>query len=187
MVQFEVLNITDIQKFLLNIDVRVKEDSYYENVYISEILIDDQDTFIEGGPSLNAKSVYTSNGEESKRVVLHLGKEDGLLKLSSSVYFVYVITEGNPSPDTPCGMDNNPTLGITYYEQYILRNYLTYIKEINNSGNIPKNFINFYLKAKAFELSLETGHYTQAITYWNKFFKNKPLVTLPNNCNCNGS
>lgn len=168
MIQFDVLNITESHKgFYLNIDVKIKDIDEYNNMYISEILIDTQETFTAEGPSTKAISVYTAN-EKSDRVVLHLSNKDNLNITPDNIYFIYVITEYETKDSTPELM-NSVDLGITYYEQYILINYLKYIKEIDRTGEVPKNFIDYYLQVKAFEVSLETGNYIQAISYWNNF------------------
>ena len=53
MVDFNELRITPDGQYLI-IDVTVKTDSLYDNVYISRIDIDNQDTYIDGGPSGDA-------------------------------------------------------------------------------------------------------------------------------------
>ena len=53
---------------------------------------------------------------------------------------------------------------------------------------INKNFIDYILRFKAFELSLKTGNYTLAIEYWEKFLKNKTSsISKPKGCGCYGS
>lgn len=182
MIRFDVLNVTESNdKFYLNIDVTAIDEGQY-SLTISKILIDTQDTFVEGGPSINAIEVFSSLSN-TKKVTLHLSEEQGLNDISSNIYFVYVlprvtiqITPGNntesqaSSSDYTTSQFNPDYLGITYYEQHILRKYLKYIKEIDKLGEIPKNFIDYYLKVKTFEVSLKTGHYLQAIDYW-KYFK----------------
>lgn len=184
MIQFDVLNVTESNnKFYLNIDVTAIDEGQ-QFWAIERILIDTQDTFVEGGPSLNAIEVFSPPLFNTKKVTLHLSEEQGLNDISSNIYFVYVIptitvqitpkdsTESQALPPdyTTSQLNSNMTLGITYYEQHILRKYLKYIKEIDKLGEIPKNFIDYYLKVKSFEISLKTGHYLQAIDYW-KYFK----------------
>lgn len=184
MIRFDVLNVTESNdKFYLNIDVTAVDEPQ-QTWTIDKILIDTQDTFVEGGPSINAIQVFSSPHFNTKRVTLHLSEEQGFKNISSNIYFVYVLPfvgfeitptsqdniEGQALPPTNIPQSPDAALGITYYEQHILRKYLKYIKEIDKLGEIPKNFIDYYLKVKSFEISLKTGHYLQAIDYW-KYFK----------------
>ena len=47
-------------------------------------------------------------------------------------------------------MDNSTTIGVIYDKYSIFKNAMNYIDEINNTCNIPKNFIDYILKYKAF-------------------------------------
>ena len=107
-----------------------------------------------------------------------------LPSLQDNMFFVYVKTVGNPSPDTPCGEDNSITLGVTLYIYNILQSFLCSLKELDNKCTIPKLFIDNYLRFKALQLSISTNHYTDAIKYYNKFFKNIDVLQVKSNCKC---
>lgn len=213
MVDFNELRVSPDRKNLI-IDVSIKDLSYYENVYIDSIIIDTQDTYIPSGPSnspiftyevvSNVTPVYslpdcgcnqvqdyidkencfeTSNNEE-KRVRLELDNTALDNHLKGNLFFVYVITKGTPSSDTPCNMDNTINLGVTADTYPIYTNMLNSLKELE-SCSTPKLFTDAFLRFKAFELSIKTGQYSQIINYWNKYFKS---LDIPNNtnCSCNG-
>lgn len=213
MVDFNELRVSPDRKNLI-IDVSIKDLSYYENVYIDSIIIDTQDTYIPSGPSnspiftyevvSNVTPVYslpdcgcgqvqdyidkencfeTSNNEE-KRVRLELDNTALDNHLKGNLFFVYVITKGTPSSDTPCNMDNTINLGVTADTYPIYTNMLNSLKELE-SCSTPKLFTDAFLRFKAFELSIKTGQYSQVINYWNKYFKS---LDIPNNtnCSCNG-
>lgn len=213
MVDFNELRVSPDRKNLI-IDVSIKDLSYYENVYIDSIIIDTQDTYIPSGPSnspiftyevvSNVTPVYslpdcgcnqvqdyidkencfeTSNNEE-KRVRLELDNTALDNHLKGNLFFVYVITKGTPSSDTPCNMDNTINLGVTADTYPIYTNMLNSLKELESCGT-PKLFTDAFLRFKAFELSIKTGQYSQVINYWNKYFKS---LDIPNNtnCSCNG-
>lgn len=184
MVTFQELRIApDGQRMV--IDVSVKNLEYYTNVYIEEILIDTQDTFIESGPS--TQTIYSKVIEGNvKSVRLELGTGDFLPSLNDNLFFVYVKTKGAPAVDTPCGMDNTITLGVTLNKYPIYSDIMQYIKEVNNNCTIPKIFIDKYLRFKAFELSVVTGHYTEAIKYYNKFIKGINIIPINTGCGCYG-
>ena len=213
MVDCNELRVSPDRKNLI-IDVSIRDLSYYENVYIDSIIIDTQDTYIPSGPSnspiftyevvSNVTPVYslpdcgcdqvqdyidkencfeTSNNEE-KRVRLELDNAALDNHLKGNLFFVYVITKGTPSSDTPCNMDNTINLGVTADTYPIYTNMLNSLKELESCGT-PKLFTDAFLRFKAFELSIKTGQYSQIINYWNKYFKS---LDIPNNtnCSCNG-
>lgn len=181
MIQFNELRISQSGDRLI-IDVSVKDLEYYTNVYLSEILIDTQDTYTESGPSSKAISKKIENNLKSIR--LELSTADMLPSLQDNMFFVYIKTVGNPSPDTPCGEDNSITLGVTLYIYNILQSFLCSLKELDNKCTIPKLFIDNYLRFKALQLSISTNHYTDAIKYYNKFFKNIDVLQVKSNCKC---
>lgn len=62
MINFKELRISECDNSLI-IDVEVKDDSYYENIYIDQIIIDTQDTYLGSGPSSNP--IYNHTVEET--------------------------------------------------------------------------------------------------------------------------
>ena len=160
MVQFNELKITPDGQRLI-IDVSVKDLEYYTNVYLDTVQIDTQDTFVESGPS--SEVVYSKTIEgNTKSVRLELGIGDLLPSLNDNLFFVYVKTKGTPATNTPCGMDNIYTLGITLNTCFIYNSIMQSVKEVAKDCDIPKNFIDSYLRFKAFEICINTEHYTEA-------------------------
>ena len=104
----------------------------------------------------------------------------------NNLLFVYIKTVGTPAPNTPCGMDNITTLGIVSNLYPLYQHTFSYIKELSNTCSIPKNFINYILQYKAFKLAVKTGHYTEAIRYWKKFFMGIKDSVITSNCGCYG-
>lgn len=127
--------------------------------------------------------VYTDNEEGQycwmhadtvKRIKLVYKLAD--LTGADNIYFVYVRTEGDVSK-TEAGnnyeiiaTENDLTLGTAIDLQFLYRQALKYIKAFNNGCNFPTKFIDYILHFKAFELYIQTGHYIQAIEYFNKYF-----------------
>lgn len=185
MIRFNELKISSHGKLFL--DAEVKGDTYYDNVYIDKVIIDNQDSFLMSGPSSTPIYEYSfADASKEKAVSLVLDNSNMLADMKGDILFVYIITKGTPSMDTPCGMDNTITLGITYNEQTILNNYLTYIKEVGRNCHVPKGFIDYFLKVKAFELAIEVGNYTEAISLWRRFFKGQATEVINFKCGCNG-
>lgn len=185
MITFNELRITKDGKYLI-IDVSVRSQSYYNGVYIGSISIDTQDTYKDGGPS--SSIVYTKDVDKespnSKHYRLELGVGDFLPSLSNSMFFVYVKATGTPSPDTPCGMDNEYTIGVTFNPCSLYNAMMSYVRQVNNSCNTPKNFIDLFLQFKALEISVNTEHYMQAIEYYNAFIKDVKVINTTKTCSC---
>ena len=184
MVTFQELRITpDGQKLI--IDVSVRDLEYYTDVYLDTVQIDTQDTFVESGPS--SKAVYTEViGGNTKSARLELGTGDLLPALNDSLFFVYIRTKGTPAADTPCGMDNITALGVVSDLYPLYQHAFSYIRELGDTCSIPRNLINCILQYKAFELAVKTGHYTEAIKYWKKFFMGIKNPVITSNCGCYG-
>lgn len=125
-------------------------------------------------------------GDGEKRVRLELDSTVLGVSLGETLFFVYVIAKGTPSADTPCGMDNQTTLGVVSNLYPFYKAMISYMKEVEDSCGIPKNFIDSLLRFYALELSIRTGHYAQAIKYWNKFFKDIKSRTINTGCRCHG-
>ena len=179
MIEFNELKISTDNQCMI-IDVSVKNISIYDNVYLDSIIIDNQDTFTNNGPSSNPVYSLIVEGD-SKNFRIVLGNTD--LDIQNNMFFVYISTKGTPSPDTPCSMDNNISVGILYNKYLLYKLFMNSVKEVESECNIPKNFINNILRLKALELCLSTGNYIQAIKYWNKFFKNNKYDLNTNICN----
>lgn len=202
----------------LIIDASVENLSYYKNVNIAAVIVDTQDTFVSSGPSNRAifhhsyesehdvistiddcssikiddgcecNGVITAQKYGNKHIRLILTKKDLGVSLNDNIFFVYIVTNGIPSPCTPCGMDNLYTMGIAYNLRPIYNHGMNYVRELADNCSMSKNFIDYILRFKAFELSLRTGNYTLAIDYWKKFFKNRTSsISKPKGCGCHGS
>ena len=102
------------------------------------------------------------------------------------MFFVWVKTKGTPSISTPCGEDNTLTLGVAIALYPLYQQAFGYIKELEKECATPKGFINFILQSKALQLAVRTGHYTQAIKYWEKFFRGLKKNVVTNKCGCYG-
>lgn len=189
MIHFNELRITEDNKYLI-IDVSVDSDSCFDDVTLDTIIVDNQDTYVDNGPSSNpmlsidVKEHYTkvltetdceytpiySESQEyecyvkdgkSIRVLVRL--DDYNIK-STDILFVYVMSNGTPS----CEVDKSYILGTVVNLYTIYSKAMNYIRGIECDCSIPKNFIDFILRLKALELCIKTGNYTKAIKYWNR-------------------
>lgn len=185
MIEFNDLNINK-DSTLLTIDAKVKSDIYYENVYIDKVVIDSDKTFSQAGYSSSPVYEQILTGSQ-KTVHLELTNQDILGGLQGRLMFVYIVTKGAPSPDTPCGKDNITTLGAVANMYPLYQQSISTMKELKDTCSIPKAFIDSLLRQKAVELSIRTGHYIEAIYNWGIFFNSNSSVLGTKLCNCNGN
>lgn len=184
MVEFNKLFVIPYNKGIY-VDCSVLDMPYFENIYVDKIVIDTQDTFNKDGVSKYPVYSYTIPGNQ-KRVQITIKDTDLLVPtMEGNMFFVYVIVKGVPSYNTPCGLDSPITLGVGVDTYPIYRKALKYISETYRKCDIPRAFIDFILRYKAFQICLKTRDYPLAITYWKKF-TNSISVKLDNKCGCNG-
>lgn len=171
---------------IITAEVRQTKD-YYDDVYINQIKIDTQDTFSSSGPSSNV--VYESEVFENhpRRITLDLVSTDfnTELDMDRTMFFVYAVSGGYPASDVPCGFDDEVSVGITFSLCPIYNETMQYVKRVEDSCELPKDFINMILQFKAIEYSINSGHFTQAVKYYNKFYKNLSRSAI-DSCGCHG-
>ena len=190
MVHFNELRITSDGQHLI-IDVSVLSESYYKNVYIDSIVIDNQDTYVGSGPSSNPVYQYSIPDTMSKLTKKYVSYKNVRLDLTptdlplNGLLFVYVRTKGTPAADTPCGLDNMTTLGTVTNMYPFYQQAMNYIGELANNCSVPQNFTDYILKMKGLELAVRIGNYTDAIKFYNKFFNGKEnTVVRKGGCSC---
>lgn len=167
--------------FLYTFDLRDHTGDYYISGELYHA------TKLETGVHKYEKGKLVAVTTPIKSYRIEINKNDSSLTFRDNLLFVYVKTNGTPASDTPCGMDEETTLGVTLYYYPIYNAMMNSIKELEKNCEVPKNFINSILRFKAFELAIDTEHYNQAIIYYNKFIKNINLNTvISNKCNCYG-
>lgn len=186
MIIFNDLRITPDGENLF-IDAIMAPYKYFENMYISSISIDTESTFSPTGrPSSNAVIVYENQDPTVKKHSINLSPET--LKLPSfngHMFYVYVTVAGTPSIDTPCNMDTEYTIGVVLNWQPLYQEGINYMREITKECcNIPKKFIDYILRFKAFELAIRTAQYQLANDKFKQWFA-KDEVKFNSTCGCN--
>lgn len=183
MIDYKKLLVLPCDKGLL-IDVAIQNLSYYADIYIDKISIDTQNTFIPGKVSGTPIYEYTVTGNLKEVEITVDPCEFTELQGVGTLFFIYVTVKGTFSKDTPCGMDKTISVKALIDTYPIYRWGLKYIKQAYDKCSVPRDFIDFILRLKAFTMCLETEDYPLAINYWKKFFKNLKKPSL--NCNCYG-
>lgn len=213
MIVFNNIKITQDNKYLI-IDAEIEDNAYYKDMYIDQVVIDNQDTYIQNGPSSNPIYIYQAQPQDnniyttddlvnkvtdedgiavqdekdtqsySREVHLILDKKD-LIEIENNMFFVYIIAGGTPSPDTPCGYDVNVALKVVVNTYPIYNTMMQYLKELGNTCSTPYGIIDKILQIKMLDASVQTGNNLKAIEIWNTYFKNKQ-EDININCRCNG-
>lgn len=129
---------------------------------------------------------FTKGEQLTKYIKLVISEKELGVPLKNSMLFVYIIARGYPSPDTPCGYDNSKVMGVVVNLYPYYQSMMSGVKEISDTCNVPKHFINNILRFKAIELSIKTGNYLQAIKYWKKFFSSDRVRSIYKPCKCHG-
>lgn len=166
------------------INCNVSSLSYFKDVYIDKIVIDTDASYNINGVSSTPIYEYTAP-ENTKEFNQVIPIEDLLVKdLSKNIFFIYIITKGNFSSDTPCGMDCHTNIKAAVDTSSIFKASLKFISDRCNDCIISKEFIEYILAYKYFDMSLKAKNFTQAIKYWQKF-TNLTLGINTNECKCN--
>lgn len=128
------------------------------------------------------KPTYTSAVEvKSVRLELSSSNLTPFNYTIDDLLFIYVMAGGDMS-GIPCsdkGWDVKPVVNTKPF--YCTG--MSYIKELGDTCNISRNFMDYILRMKAFELSLRTGNYTTAINFYN-ILNHKKTRRSTGGCNC---
>lgn len=176
LIHFDKIRISDDNNYL-ELDIRVGEESYYKDVLIRKVKIQDKNTYGERQYNWQTEA---STKNFSKKIPL----TDILTGIKNNILFISVEISGTPTADCPCNNDVIPTA--VYVEtSSIIKNIEQYTAELNNSCSMPKGFMNYLLLYKALEYAIKTCHYKEAISYLDKLTK-ETKVPVTSNCKCNG-
>lgn len=129
--------------------------------------------------------VYYDELDTIKRIRLRIPAREIKANLNDNIFFVYIGAGGVPDGMTPCGMDNQYTMGVAINLRPIYNMAMGYIRELESNCETPRGFIDMILRLKALELSLKTGNYPAAFKWWGKL-KSKAPAPSKNNCGCHG-
>ena len=190
---FDQLRISDDGRRMY-INLHVNNASYFENIYLDQLTIVSADKVSETSPHLPSSDyiynkVFEDNQKEADLVLLPTDFNEHFAKanFSSDLFFVYVKIKGVPDPCTPCRLDEEITLGVTFDENILYQQVMQYTKELMQFCDVPIGFADFILQWNAFKAAVETEHYVPAIKFWNVMFNNSQTpVGIVKNCGCHG-
>lgn len=186
MVEFTELRISNDGANLV-IKAKVRDESYFEDVKINEVLVNTEETYVDGKPQTNPIADLKFEATKEISIILNKNMVLHIPDFKKHLIFVTVVTTGTPAYNTPCGMDNITTLGITMYMGNIYNSLMGLIGELGDNCQIPKGFIDQFLRYKALQTAINSGHWAKGVELYNSWFKNeKKTYSTLSNCGCHG-
>ncbi len=204
MIRFDELSISDDGKYLY-ITVLMKTLDYLEDVYLDSITIMTSDKVSENTPDIPTKDyIYkeTIDGEEKNynwvltaADFIKVWETDAKAMafkqadMSNTMFFVYIKCKGTPASNTPCGMDKEYTVGVTFDARALYQRVMDYTHDLQKCCEIPTKFIDFILLWNALKASIATSHFLSAVKYYKLLTEdtdNGGCMGTTKTCNCNG-
>lgn len=185
MVLFDQLRISDDGKRMY-INVHVNKASYFDNIYLDQITIMTADKVSETDPKMPTsdyiyKKTFGNGVKEADLVLtaddfLKLWEEDPKAMqfhqadMSRTLFFVYVKVKGTPDACTPCTLDEEITVGVTFDVNLLYQRVMGFTRELAADCTVNQGFTDFILLWNAFKAAIETEHYIPAIKFFNMLF-----------------
>lgn len=189
----------DVRRMYINVHVNKAE--YFDDIYLDSITIMTADKVSETEPYAPTsdyiyKKVFGNSVKEADLVLT----ADDFLKIweenpkampfkqadmARTLFFVYIKVKGVPGECTPCRLDEEITLGVTFDENLLYQKVMGFTKALADDCQVPVGFTDFILLWNAFKASVETEHYIPAIRYFNILFDNVVTVNSKG-CGCHG-
>lgn len=193
MVLFDMLRISDDGKRMY-INLHVNKADYFENIYLDSLTIIPADKVLETSPTVPSedyvyKKVFDDGLKEANMVLLPTDMNEKYKKsdFSSDLFFVYVKVKGTPDACTPCRLDEEITIGVTFDINMLYQAVMQFTRQLSNKCDIPQEFLDLILLWNGFKAAIETEHYIVAIDFWKKLFHNKNSTTsFIKGCGCHG-
>lgn len=155
-----------------------------DGVYVKTITEDDSSDVA----TEDAGNVYLYK----RRFSIRISASDlNLSDLNSNIFFIYISVGGTMDASSiPCGYDSSYELGILYNLRPIYDAGMGYVKALADDCVIDQNFIDYILRLDAFNLSIDTGNFNQAIDYWQKYItqtgSKTSTINTTSKCGCHG-
>lgn len=139
----------------LIIDFEVEDKPYYSNVSIEGVRVDTPLTYGTDTPYY----IYDEDNVtryETEIFIPDVKKE--LLIITPQVHVALPL-------DTPCGADIIDMAAV-YDRNVLLDKGIGYLKELGDTCEISRGFVDFILKRHALDMAIATCNYSMAIKYW---------------------
>ena len=116
-----------------------------------------------------------------KHARIEIRQEDLCRPFEDTMFFVWVKCEG-VAPEAPCALNKTYTLGVCVNYFNIYRRFICLMRELLDDCEIPKHFIDLWMRWKAVQMAIATGNYLEAVLLWKRFFlfkHQRPLYEQP--------
>lgn len=157
----------------LIVDFEVEDKPYYGNISIEGVRVDTPLTYGTDTP------YYIYDEDDVTRYEAEIFIPDVKKELLIITPQVYVALP----PDTPCGADIIDMAAV-YDRNVLLDKGLGYLKELGDTCEISRGFVDFILKRHALDMAIATCNYSMAIKYWKMLTMIKG--TTIKGCGCHG-
>lgn len=165
-----------------NVEFDIHEGCFYK--FLEDAII----TYKGETTEITMGDIYMYNGKDLtlytdmiplnvKHARIEILQEDICQPFTDTMFFVYIKCRGEAldstpivTSDCPCGQDDVWTMGVCINMFSIYRRFMCLMRELLNDCEIPKYFIDLYLRWQAVTMCIENGHYLEAILYWKRFF-----------------
>lgn len=174
------------------LDVHVNGADYFQHVYLDSITLCTSDKVLESTFSSEPTSGYIykktlSGSQKEFHTVIDKGVLDAAFNkmsdasadtsysssnFSNDLFFVYIKVKGEPDECTPCELDKEVTIGVTFDYSMFYQLVMGYTRELADDCSIPQGFTDMILLWNAFKAAVDTEHFVPAIQFWQKIFGN---------------
>jgi hypothetical protein len=151
------------------------QDYYYDDVWDEVWKNPNEDYSIYSFSDFISEDIYHPNLSLD-----HVCIKDDLIFIKIEVAF----KEKECTPEV-IGCDSEGTLILNVFNvKNIYDRYIQHIKEVNVCCDIPKAFIDFYLRYEAFKVAVITGNYASAIKMYRALMGKENRSNNINSCGC---
>jgi len=173
----------------LYVDVQIMNSSYFTDVYLKDISIYTETTY--GSDTVVYSKTFDSNTKSyASPIAISEFTSATNTNFNNHLYILKVTAIGTPSSTTPCGLDSATEYSFAFNQQGFIESGLAILNNTCTNGcEIPKYFIDYYLKFRALLLSIDSKDITYVIKYFNKFMSyadESGEIPSINTCGCHG-
>ena len=166
----------------LIIDMEIENKSYLENIKFDNIQIVTEQYF--NPDQAGSYIAYKISNIDGKRVTAEIDCNDLLYgDYKKNMFFIWIKTKGILGDCAPCSDSSDNAVLAVYWKKGIMDMYVHYLKDMTACCDLPQDFVDFLLRAKALDLSIKTGHYIEAIKFF-RYLTSKMTKHIVKHCNC---
>lgn len=160
------------------ITASIKDAKIYDNVFISEITINTQETY-----HINLPIYHSSFQPSHKKIDISLDPKDIGVNLSKDLLFVNIKTSGTPDISTPCGEDISEVQIVVFDKELICKKLLCLASNLGPCS-LPIAYLDIYILSKYLKTKI-VSNTSEIIKSWKRIIGESS--SCRNNINtCNG-